>query len=95
MLACGGEFTLVGGRWRAELRLPSARLEIVREPGAWRAADVRLLDDSGTLIGAGRLAVTGLPAWATVHARGVGSMLAGGRALARFAGLLRPGARRP
>jgi predicted acylesterase/phospholipase RssA len=92
VLATGGDFVRSDGRWRAELRLPSGRLEIVREPGAWRAADVRLLDDSAGLIGAGRLAATGLPAWATVHARGVGSMLAGGRALARFARLLRPGA---
>jgi predicted acylesterase/phospholipase RssA len=91
VLATGGSFVRVDGRWRASLRLPSGCLEIVREPGAWRTADVRLCDPAGGLIGAGRLVGSGLPAWATVHARGVGSMLAGARAVGRFASLLRRG----
>jgi predicted acylesterase/phospholipase RssA len=96
VLATGGDFVRSReGRWRATLRLASGRLEIVREPGAWRTADVRLWGDAGGELGAGQLVATGpLPAWATVHARGVGSMRDGGRALVRFAQLMRPGAGR-
>ena len=89
VLATGGEFTRDGGRWRAELRLPTGRLELVRDQGAWRAVEARLLDAAGVELGDGRLVPTGLPAWARTHARGVASALAGARALARFAGLMR------
>ncbi|HEU0317210.1 MAG TPA: patatin-like phospholipase family protein, partial [Solirubrobacteraceae bacterium] len=89
VLACGGEFTLAGGRWRAELRLAGGRLELVRDQRAWRTVEVRLCDAAGGELGHGRLAPTGLPAWARTHARGVASMLAGARALARFAGIVR------
>lgn len=89
VLATGGEFTRVGRRWRAELRLATGRLELVRDQGAWRTVEARLLDDAGVELGRGRLVPTGLPAWARTHARGVASALAGARALARFAGLIR------
>jgi hypothetical protein len=62
---------------------------MVREQRSWRAVEVRLLDASGTELGSGRLAPSGFPAWATAHARGVGSARAGAQALVRFAELLR------
>jgi predicted acylesterase/phospholipase RssA len=88
VLADGGEFRREGGGWSAELRLAGARLELGRRVGARRSVEARLLEAAGSELGAGRLAPTGRPAWATVHARGVGSMLEGARALARFARLV-------
>jgi predicted acylesterase/phospholipase RssA len=88
VLATGGEFVREGGVWRAELRLPSARVELRREQRPWGTVQARLLDAAGSELGRGRLGPVGTPAWATVHARGVGSPGAGARALARFAKLL-------
>lgn len=86
VLAAGGEFAREPGGWRAALRLPDgSRLELVRRG---RGPEARLLDAGGLEIGCGRLAAVGLPAWATVHARGVGSAAEGARALARFAWLV-------
>ncbi len=90
VLATGGVFVRSGGRWRAELRLPGGgAVELVREAGAWRSVEARLLRDGGDELGSGRLAPRGLPAWATVHARGVGSAVEGARAVTRFARLVR------
>jgi len=83
-LASGGEFVREAGRWRAELRVGDARLELVRERRTWRSVEARLLDGGGTVIASGRLAVTGLPPWATLHARGVASARQGAQAVGRF-----------
>jgi predicted acylesterase/phospholipase RssA len=87
VLASGGEFRREGGRWRAELRLPGARLELVRGRRHWGAVRARLLTDQGEELGNGSLGSVGTPAWATVHARGVGSAAEGARTTARFARL--------
>jgi hypothetical protein len=87
VLASGGEFRREGGRWRAELRLPGARLELVRGRRHWGAVKARLLSDQGEELGSGGLTGVGTPAWATVHARGVGAAAEGARAVARFARL--------
>jgi hypothetical protein len=85
VLATGGAFLRDGRRCQAELRLPTARLDLVREQRSWSSVRARLLNDAGEELGAGRLRATGTPAWATVHARGVGSTSEGARAVARFA----------
>jgi predicted acylesterase/phospholipase RssA len=89
VLADGGEFRRQGGRWSAQLRLGGARLELVRLGGAWRSVEARLLAAGGAELGSGRLAPRGIPAWATVHARGVGSAAEGARAVTHFARLVR------
>jgi predicted patatin/cPLA2 family phospholipase len=83
-LARGGEFARDGGQWRVELRLEGARLQLRRTQRRWREVDAALVDASGAVIGRGRLLARAAP-WRTLHARGVGSLQAGGRALARFA----------
>ena len=88
VLATRGDFRREGGCWQAELRLPGARLELARKQRAWDAVDARLLDDIGNTIGAGILAREGKPAWATLHARGVGSAVEGARAVTRFVALI-------
>jgi hypothetical protein len=92
VLASGGDFVCDGGRWRAELRLPTARIELVREQRSWGAVQARLLDDAGGELGSGRLRAVGTPALATLHARGVGSMVEGARTVTRFARLVLAGA---
>jgi predicted acylesterase/phospholipase RssA len=87
-LASGGRFLREGKRWSAELRLPVGRLELVREQGTWGTVQARLLDATGDPLGEGRLAPSGAPAWATLHARGVGSIAEGARAVTRFARLV-------
>ena len=83
-LARGGEFTREGSLWRAELRFTGARLELRRTLRRWNSVDARLVDNRGDVIGQGRLAADA-PPWRTLHARGVGSLAAGARAVARFA----------
>jgi hypothetical protein len=95
VLATGGSFQRRRGRWHAELELPGGRLELTRRQRCWWRVHARLLDGAGGELGAGGLCAEGTPAWATVHARGVGSALEGARGVARFAEiLLTPGARR-
>jgi predicted acylesterase/phospholipase RssA len=88
VLATGGNFVRRGRRWRAELRLPDARLVLVRDHMRWEHVDARLLDAAGDELGRGHVRAIGRPAWATVHARGVGSMADGARAMTRFLRLL-------
>jgi hypothetical protein len=99
VLASGGEFVRERGRWRAELRLADARIELVRERRSWHTVQARLLDADGTELASGRLITRGPPVWATLHARGVGSPVQGARAVARFARLVltdrRPSASHP
>jgi predicted patatin/cPLA2 family phospholipase len=85
-LARGGEFSRDGEAWGAQLRFANARLELRRERRAWREVEARLVDDRGDSIGEGRLRAHA-PPWRTLHARGVGSLGAGARAVARFARL--------
>jgi predicted patatin/cPLA2 family phospholipase len=83
-LARGGEFSRDGEAWRAQLRFANARLDLRRERRAWREVEARLVDDHGDAIGEGLLRAHASP-WRTLHARGVGSLGAGARAVARFA----------
>lgn len=84
VLATGGSFVRNGARWHAELRLPGGKVVLDRDQRRWGQVDARLLDPSGTEVAADRLLATGRPAWATLHARGVGSMAEGARAVTRF-----------
>jgi hypothetical protein len=84
VLATGGNFVRHGKQWRGELRLPDGKVEFVRDQRSWSHVDARLLDSSGAELGVARLSVAGRPAWATLHARGVGSMAEGARAVTRF-----------
>ena len=96
VLATGGSFVRSRGRWRAELRLPGGKVVLDRDERKWGHADARLIDPSGDEVAAGRLRSTGRPPWTTLHARGVGSMAEGARAVTRFLGLLLwPGAGAP
>jgi predicted acylesterase/phospholipase RssA len=90
VLARGGSFTREGGTWTAELRLEGGvSLELVREQRHWGSVRARLLEASaGRELGSGALESVGTPAWATTHARGVGSLAEGARTLARFAKLI-------
>lgn len=88
VLATGGHFLREGKRWSAELRLPVGRLELIREQGAWSTVQARLLDATGDPLCGCRLAPSGAPAWATLHARGVGDLAEGAKAVTRFARLL-------
>jgi predicted acylesterase/phospholipase RssA len=85
VLASGGEFVRDRRHWRGELRLGTARLELVREQRSWGTVHMRLIDNARGELGSGQLQVSGTPGWATLHARGVGSMAEGARAVARFA----------
>lgn len=91
VLATGGGFARERGQWRAELRLPTARLELVREQRHWRVLEARLIDATDGELGAGRVTPAGRPAWATLHARGVGSAAEGARAVTRFLRLVLAG----
>jgi predicted acylesterase/phospholipase RssA len=84
VLACDGSFRRRGRRWDGELRLPDGRLVFTRSQRHWPTVDASLLDSAGAEVAAGALAVTGRPAWQTVHARGVGSMTEGAAAVTRF-----------
>lgn len=84
VLARGGEFARDAAEWRVQLRFAAARLELRRTQRRWREVDASLVDDSGAVIGQGRLLARAAP-WRTLHARGVGSLGAGSRAVARFA----------
>jgi predicted acylesterase/phospholipase RssA len=84
VLATGGYFVRNGTQWRAELRLPNGRVELVRDQQSWRHVDARLLDPSGAEVTVARLNTAEQPAWRTLHARGVGSMAEGARAVTRF-----------
>jgi predicted acylesterase/phospholipase RssA len=84
VLATGGSFVRSAAGWRAELRLPAASVVIVHDQKRWGQAEVRLLSPGGAELATGRLRTTGLPAWVTLHARGVGSTGAGARAVTRF-----------
>jgi hypothetical protein len=85
VLACGGTLRRAGREWQAELRLPGASLHLARTERNWNTVRAQLVDERGVKIAHGRLVPVGRPAWQTLHARGVGSMAEGGRALSRFA----------
>jgi predicted acylesterase/phospholipase RssA len=88
VLACDGSLRRVGRQWHAELRLPNATLKLVRTPRNWDRVRAQLVDGSGAELAAGTLVSAGRPAWHTLHARGVGSMSDGARALRRFTRLV-------
>jgi predicted acylesterase/phospholipase RssA len=90
VLASGGSFTRENETWQAVLRLGhGVSLQLTREQRRWGTVQARLLQTAeGREIGSGTLQAVGTPAWATTHARGVGSLTEGAKALARFARLL-------
>lgn len=90
VLARGGDLRRVGREWQVQLRLPGACLKLTRTQSDWGSvrAELRDGDGDGDKIGAGVLAPIGRPAWQTLHARGVGSMSEGARALRRFGRLV-------
>jgi hypothetical protein len=85
VLARGGSVRRTGRQWQAELRLPKASLHLARTVRNWNTVQARLVDESGVELAHGTLIPVGPPAWQTLHARGVGSMAEGGRALRDFA----------
>lgn len=90
VLARGGSFTREGRTWQAALRLSDGvSLELIREQRRWGQVQARLVEGGdGRVLGSGVLRAVGTPAWATTHARGVGSPAEGARALSHFAKLL-------
>jgi hypothetical protein len=84
VLASGGSFVRNGREWRAELRLPTASVLLIRDQRRWGVVEARLLDSGGAELANARLTTLGRPAWATLHARGVGSLAEGVSAMTRF-----------